>query len=172
MWWCLNEGRTPSTRGEPILNPKFFGNVTTKSHKRVRISPRSGPFPIISSTWKTKKHEERAEDVKWWNGISIFTVSFFDIVLTRIRLASTMSRNTYQEITSGSSNIWGFGPAIYFELAIHQLFERLWPRYVDRSLSSRWRDYGIFQSFPLSDHWLFSTFYLLDKFVWYLFCDN
>lgn len=127
-WCCLNEGRTPSTRGEAAL---IQSCSTTRSDKRVRISPvprSAGPF-----------HEERCETVS--------AFSFLDVVSTRIRLASTMSRNTYQQITFGSSNIWGssgFGSrdSSAFASGDHVTF--------DRFFSSRWRDYGIFQSFPLS----------------------
>lgn len=51
-WCCLNEGRTPSTRGEATL---IQSCSTTRSDKRVRISPvprSAGPF-----------HEERCETV-------------------------------------------------------------------------------------------------------------
>lgn len=51
-WCCLNEGRTPSTRGEAAL---IQSCSTTRSDKRVRISPvprSAGPF-----------HEERCETV-------------------------------------------------------------------------------------------------------------
>lgn len=127
-WCCLNEGRTPSTRGEATL---IQSCSTTRSDKRVRISPvprSAGPF-----------HEERCETVS--------AFSFLDVVSTRIRLASTMSRNTYRQITFGSSNIWGssgFGSrdSSAFASGDHVTF--------DRFFSSRWRDYGIFQSFPLS----------------------
>ena len=127
-WCCLNEGRTSSTRGEATL---IQSCSTTRSDKRVRISPvprSAGPF-----------HEERCETVS--------AFSFLDVVSTRIRLASTMSRNTYRQITFGSSNIWGssgFGSrdSSAFASGDHVTF--------DRFFSSRWRDYGIFQSFPLS----------------------
>lgn len=127
-WCCLNEGRTPSTRGEAAL---IQSCSTTRSDKRVRISPvprSAGPF-----------HEERCETVS--------AFSFLDVVSTRIRLTSTMSRNTYRQITFGSSNIWGssgFGSrdSSAFASGDHVTF--------DRFFSSRWRDYGIFQSFPLS----------------------
>lgn len=86
-WCCLNEGRTPSTRGEAAL---IQSCSTTRSDKRVRISP----VPRSAEAHFTRK------DVKRYQHFS-----FLDVVSTRIRLTSTMSRNTYRQITFGSSNI-------------------------------------------------------------------
>ena len=132
-WCCLNEGRTPSTRGEAAL---IQSCSTTRSDKRVRISPvprSAGPF-----------HEERCETVS--------AFSFLDVVSTRIRLASTMSRNTYRQITFGSFNIWGSSGFGSRRSRDSSAFRNASGDHVtfDRFLSSRWWDYGIFQTFPLS----------------------
>lgn len=140
--WCLNEGRTPSKR-RSSLNPKFFDNEIAQTCSNFTRSSISRSISDNFERGRRGTRRSRRETV------SAFS-PFFDIVSTRIRLASIMSRNTYQQITSvqylrilplwmprrsRDSSTFRTPLAITLRWSI---------------LSSRWRDYGTFQSFPLS----------------------